>query len=78
MERGTKPYALEGHIAPHKHALFTLSDQPLKGLIWHIGRGTFPRYYQPRLVQQETQLADVDQRPLLGKICDVALLCLHK
>src|SRR5713101_1924694 len=46
-------------IAAHQdnHALFTLSNEPLKGLVCDMGGGTRPPHNQPPLVQQQTQFA---------------------
>src|SRR2546428_10008601 len=38
------------------HMLFALPNEPLKGLVCDIGRGTRPGHHQSPLVQQQTEL----------------------
>ena len=48
---------MEGRITQDNHALFKLSNQPLKGIIRDIGRGTRPPHDQPPLIQEQTAFA---------------------
>src|SRR5712692_1520541 len=48
---------MEGRITEDNHALVKLPNQPLKGLIRHVGCPTIPRHHQPPLVQHQTQFA---------------------
>ena len=45
---------MEARVAQDNHALFTLSNQPLKGVIRDIGGGTRPPHDQPPLIEQQT------------------------
>jgi hypothetical protein len=42
------------------HALLTLPNEPLQGVIRAIGSGTRPRHHQAVLVQQETEFTPDD------------------
>ena len=48
---------MEGGITQNNHALFNLPNQPLKGIVGDIGRGTCPPHDQSPLIEQETQFA---------------------
>ena len=45
---------MEGSITQDDHASVDLANQPLKGIIGDIGRGTVPPHHEAILVQQET------------------------
>src|SRR6266478_7574194 len=46
---------MEAGVTQDNHLFFELSNQPLKGVVRDIRRGTFPRDHQPPLVQQQTE-----------------------
>src|SRR5262249_25583861 len=46
---------MKGRITQDNHLVFTLPNEPLKGVIRDIGRGTVPPHDQPPLIQYETQ-----------------------
>src|SRR6266446_8931071 len=46
---------MEAGVTQDNHLFFKLSNQPLKGVIRDIGRGTLPRDDSPPLVQQQTE-----------------------
>src|SRR5712664_4000766 len=46
---------MEAGVTQDNHLFFELSNQPLKGVIRNIGRGTLPRDDQPPLIEQETE-----------------------
>ena len=46
---------MEAGVAEDNHVLFKLPNEPLKGVIRHIGGGTRPPHDQPPLVQQQTE-----------------------
>src|SRR5438093_6663180 len=49
--------SMEAGITQDNHALLTLPNQPLKGVIRDIGRGTCPPHDQPPLIEQQTEFA---------------------
>jgi hypothetical protein len=51
---------MEGRITQDYHASIDLSNQLLKGIICHIGRGTRPPHHEAILVQQQTEFAPDD------------------
>src|SRR6266436_6540312 len=46
---------MEAGVAQDNHALVKLPNQPLKGIVCDIVRGTRPGHHQPPLVQQQTE-----------------------
>src|SRR6266487_3518040 len=48
---------METGITQDNHALLKLPNQPLKGVIRDIGRGTRPPHDQPPLIEQQTEFA---------------------
>src|SRR3989442_1205990 len=48
---------MEASITQDYHALFTLPNQPLKGVIRDFGGGTRPPHDQPPLIEQQTEFA---------------------
>src|SRR6266705_5005409 len=48
---------MEGGIAQNNHAFVELPNQPLKGVIRHIGGRTVPRHNEPPLIEQQTAFA---------------------
>ena len=46
---------MEAGITQDNHPPINLLNQPLKGVVRHIGGGTRPPHDQPPLIQQETQ-----------------------
>ena len=57
---------MEAGITQDNHALLTLPDQPLKGVIRDLGRGTRPPHDQPPLIEQETAFA-ADNPAMIGE-----------
>ena len=51
---------MEARIAQDDHLLFALADEPLKGVICDIGRGTRPRDDQSPLIEQQTEFTADD------------------
>ena len=47
--------SMKASVAQDNHALFNLANEPLKGVIRDIGRGTRPPHDQPPLVEQQTE-----------------------
>src|SRR5712691_7501114 len=47
--------SMESRVAQNNHALFERSNEPLKGIVCDIGRGTRPGHHQSPLVQQQTE-----------------------
>ncbi len=64
---------MEASVAQDNHLLFELSNEPLKGVVGHIGRVTVPPYNQSPLIQQETQFA-ADNPPVVGAAFTANLL----
>src|SRR6266446_942121 len=48
---------MEAGITQDDHLFFTLSNQPLKGVICDVGGGTRPPHDQPPLIEEETEFA---------------------
>ena len=48
---------MKGRITQDNHLFFKLPNEPLKGVIRDIGRGTLPSHDQPPLIEQETEFA---------------------
>ena len=48
---------MEAGVTQDNHVSIDLVNQPLKGSIGNIGRGTVPPYHQAILVQQQTECA---------------------
>jgi len=46
---------MKGGITQDNHALLKLSNEPRKGVIRYMGRGTVPRDDQAILIQQQTE-----------------------
>src|SRR4030095_3011774 len=57
---------MEAGVAEDNHALFKLPNQPLKGIVCDIGRGTRPGHYQPPLVQHQTEFPP-DNPAMIGE-----------
>ena len=57
---------MESRITQDNHLVFTLANQPLKGIISDIGGGTRPPDNQPVLVQQKTQFP-ADNPAMIGE-----------
>src|SRR5881397_961753 len=51
---------MEARIAQDDHLLFALADEPLKGVICDIGRGTRLRDDQSPLIEQQTEFTADD------------------
>ena len=49
--------SMEAGITQDNHPPIHLLNQPLKGVIRHIGRGTRPPHDQPPLIEQQTEFA---------------------
>jgi hypothetical protein len=60
---------MEGGITQDNHALFELPNQPLKGIVRNIGRGTGPPHHQPPLVQQQTEFAPDNPAMIWRALC---------
>ena len=48
---------MEASVAQDNHLLFALSNEPLKGIVRHIGRVTCPPDNQSPLIEQQTEFA---------------------
>src|SRR6266567_1372949 len=48
---------METGVTQDNHLVFALLNQPLKGVIRDIGRGTRPSHDQPPLIEQQTEFA---------------------
>src|SRR5262252_8911077 len=64
---------MEGGITQDNHTAINLPNEPLKGVIRHIGGGTVPPHDQPPLVQQQTEFA-ADNPPMVGEAFPADLL----
>src|SRR4029434_7091221 len=64
---------MEAGVAQDDHAPINLLNQPLKGVVRHIGGGTCPPHNQPPLVQQQTQFA-ADNPAVVRETCAPNLL----
>src|SRR5215475_10206028 len=64
---------MEGGITQDNHMAINLPNEPLKGVIRHIGGGTVPPHDQPPLVQQQTEFA-ADNPPMVGEAFPADLL----
>src|SRR5215471_10456609 len=57
---------METSVAQDNHASVDLANEPLKGIIGHIGRGAVPPHYQTMLVQQQTEFP-ADNPAMIGE-----------
>ena len=64
---------MEGRITQDDHASIDLANQPLKGVICHIGRATVPPHHQAILVHQQAELAP-DNPAMVGQTFPTNLL----
>src|SRR6266853_6949953 len=64
---------MEGRITEDNHLFFTLSHQPLKGVIRDIGSGTRPPHDQPPLIEEQTEFA-TDNPPVIREAFAADLL----
>src|SRR5215510_6992183 len=48
---------MEAGITQDDHLFFNLANEPLKGVIRNIGRGTRPPHDEPPLIEQQTEFA---------------------
>src|SRR5215471_1368556 len=48
---------MEAGVAQDNHLLFALPNEPLRGIVRHIGGVTCPPHDQPPLIEQETEFA---------------------
>ena len=67
---------MEGRITQDDHASIDLANQPLKGVIRHIGRGTVPPHHQAILVHQQAEFAP-DNPAMVGQAFATNLLGLR-
>src|SRR5215813_3157324 len=65
--------SMESSITQDNHLLLNLANQPLKGVVHDIGRGTRPPYDQPPLIEQETEFAP-DDPAMIGEAFAADLL----
>ena len=64
---------METVVTQDNHLVFALANEPLKGVIRDIGRGTRPSHDQPPLIEQETQFPP-DDPAMIGKTFAADLL----
>src|SRR6266481_6949746 len=64
---------METGVTQDNHLVFALANQPLKGVIRDIGRGTRPSHDQPPLIEQETQFPP-DDPAMIGEAFPADLL----
>ena len=64
---------MEAGVAEDNHAFFELPNQPLKGIVGHIGRGTGPPHDQSPLIEQQTEFA-ADNPPVIREALPADLL----
>ena len=64
---------MKGRITQDNHLVFTLPNEPLKGIIGDIGRGTVPPHDQPPLVEQQTEFT-ADNPAMIGEAFTTDLL----
>src|SRR5207245_10648358 len=64
---------MEASVAQDNHLLFELSNEPLKGIVRHIGRVTCPPDNQSPLIEQQTQFPP-DNPAMVGQAVATDLL----
>ena len=64
---------MEAGVAQDNHLLFDLPNQPLKGVVRDIGRGTRPPHDQPPLIEEQTEFA-ADNPAVIGEAFAADLL----
>jgi hypothetical protein len=64
---------MEPGVAQDNHTPINLLNQPLKGVIRHIGRGTRPPHDQPPLIEEQTEFAP-DNPPVIREAFAADLL----
>src|SRR2546426_1406947 len=71
--RGIPLRGMEAGVAQDDHPPIDLLNQPLKGVIRDMGRGTRPPHDQPPLIEQETEFA-ADNPAMIGEAFPADLL----